>query len=221
MFGVGITPAHFQVKASLVFAHPSPNPLPPRVLHFVEVSMTHRASPRFTRCTFLPCSHRANVPAGVRVYDVSSYADPPYCQLSPMYVHGGIPVPGMPGTVSDTVEGIWQGLKVIRGQIAPRYFRGKGRKRGGKKPSGHLYAGKLLAIVEARYKIYRVAYEWVLANRIDPELLASFVEQAFAGVPQTFHDLGDNGDINNPDESLAHASLLAQYVNGLCAARGS
>jgi predicted DCC family thiol-disulfide oxidoreductase YuxK len=41
-----------------------------------------------------------------------------------MWVHGGIPVPGMDGTTSDTVEGVWQGLKVIRGQIATRYFRG-------------------------------------------------------------------------------------------------
>jgi hypothetical protein len=181
--------------------------------------MNRRALTRFTRCTFLPCSHRDNVPAGVTVYDVSSYADPPYCQLSPMYAHGGIPVPGMPGAVSDSVEGIWQGLKVIRGVIAPRYFRGKGRKRGGPKPSGHLFYGKLLGLVEARYKIYRVAYEWVLANRIAGDLLEQFVERAFAGVPQYFHDTGDNGDINNPAESLAHASLLVQYVNRLCSER--
>ena len=54
---------------------------------------------------------------------------------------GGIPVPGMPGTVSDTVEGIWQGLKVIRGKIAPHLFRGRGQKRGGK-PAGHQYGDK-------------------------------------------------------------------------------
>ena len=173
----------------------------------------------FTRCTFLPYSHRENIPAGMTVHDVSSYADEPYCQLSPMYVHGGIPVPGMPGTVSDTVEGIWQGLKVIRGEIAPRYFRGKGAKRGGKKPSGHQYGDKLLDIVEARYKIYRVAYEWVLANRIDPALIEQFVERALAGAAQHLHDMSDNGDVNNADEGLAHASLLVQYLNRLCAER--
>jgi hypothetical protein len=168
----------------------------------------------YTRCVFLPYSHRENVPAGVQVYDVSSYADEPYCLLSPMYAHGGIPVPGM-ACKSDSVEGIWQGLKVIRGKTAPRYFRGKGQKRGGK-PSGHQLGDRLLGLVEARNRIYRPAYEWMLANRIDPALLQSFVDRAFAGIPQFFHDLGDNGDINNTGEALAHASLLVQYINRLC-----
>ena len=86
----------------------------------------------FARCVFVPRHHAACLPPGGVVIDVSSYADPPFCTLSPMWVHGGIPVPGMPGTTSDTVEGVWQGLKVIRGKTAPRYFRGPGQKRGGK-----------------------------------------------------------------------------------------
>jgi hypothetical protein len=159
------------------------------------------------------------MPAGTVVYDVSSYADHPYCTFSPMWVHGGIPVPGMPGVKSDTVEGIWQGLKVIRGKTAPHLFKGRGKKRGGKKPSGHQYGAKLLGYVEARYKIYKVAYEWVLGHRIDPGLIAGFVDQAFRGVPQHFHDLGDNGDINNTDSGVAHASFLVQYLNRLCAQR--
>jgi hypothetical protein len=151
----------------------------------------------------------------VQVYDVSSYADEPFCRLSPMYAHRGIPVPGLARVTSDSVEGIWQGLKVIRGKTAPRYFRGKGHKRGGK-PAGHHYGDKLLDLVEARYRIYRPAYEWMLANRIDPELLQSFVDRAFAGIPQWFHDMGDNGDINNTSEPLAHASILVQYLNRMC-----
>jgi hypothetical protein len=171
---------------------------------------------RFARCHFLPFFRRDEVPAGALVYDVSSYADMPYRTLSPFYVHGGIPVPGMPGQTSDTVEGIWQGLKVIRGEIAPRLFHGLGRKRGGKKPSGHLYGEKLLGVVEARYKIYRVAYEWVLDHRIDPALVARFVEIALGGTAQYFHDTGDNGDINDPSAPLAHASLVAQSINRRC-----
>jgi hypothetical protein len=136
-----------------------------------------------------------------------------------MWVHGGIPVPGMPGATSDTVEGIWQGLKVIRGAVAPRYFAGLGQKRGGK-PAGHRYGEKLLKIAEAREKIYRVAYEWVLANRADPALLDEFVIRAFEGVPQFFHDVSDNGNIGNPDEGWAHAAVLVQYLNRLCGERG-
>ncbi len=179
--------------------------------------MPIRRNEGFARCVFLPYRNRGNGPAGVRVHDVSRYADFPFCQLSPLYVHGGIPVPGMPGTVSDTVEGIWQGLKVIRGRTAPRCFRGGGRKRGGK-PSGHRHGDKLLGVVEARLRIYRPAYEWVLTNRIDPGLIEEFVEQALRGVPQFFHDVGDNGDVNDTSQPLAHASLLVQYLNRLCAA---
>jgi hypothetical protein len=176
-----------------------------------------RSMSHFARCHFLPYFRRDEAPAGTLVYDVSSYAEMPYRTLSPFFVHGGIPVPGMPGTTSDTVEGIWQGLKVIRGETAMRLFHGPGRKRGGKKPSGHLYGDKLLAVVEARYRIYRVAYEWVLAHRIDPALIRRFVDVALGGTTQYFYDTGDNGDINDPSAPLAHASLLAQYVNRLCA----
>jgi hypothetical protein len=175
-------------------------------------------SSAFARCVFVPSYHRENLPAGSAVYDVSSYADPPFCTYSPMWVHGGIPVPGMPGTVSDTVEGVWQGLKVIRGKTAMRYFHGPGAKRGGK-PSGHQFGTNLLSVVEARRKIYVPVYEWVLDHRIDPAVLAGFVAAAFAGVTQYFHDLADNGDINDTGQPLAHAAVLVQYLNRKCAER--
>ncbi len=173
----------------------------------------------FARCVFSPRYHVENLPAGSVVYDVSSYAEPPYCELSPMWVHGGIPVPGTSET-SDTVEGVWQGLKVIRGKTAPRFFRGPGAKRGGK-PSGHLFGKKLLGVVEARRLIYVPTYEWVLENRIAPALIAKFIEQALAGVVQHFHDVGDNGDPNDPDQPLAHAAVLVRYLNRKCAERTS
>ncbi|MCI0703613.1 MAG: hypothetical protein L0241_21235, partial [Planctomycetia bacterium] len=111
----------------------------------------------FARCVFVPRYHVENLPAGSVVFDVSSYADPLYCELSPMWVHGGIPVRGMSGETSHTVEGVWQGLKVIRGKIATRFFRGPGAKRGGK-PSGHQFGKKELGIIEARRLIYVPAY---------------------------------------------------------------
>jgi hypothetical protein len=170
---------------------------------------------RFAPCVFVSAAHVRNLPRGSVVVDVSSYADFPYGTLSPMWVHGGIPIPGLSGKTSDTVEGIWQGLKVIRGKIAPRYFSGPGQKRGGK-PAGHQYGDKLLGIVEARLKIYRPAYEWMLQQRIDALLIQSFIDRAFQGVTQHFHDVGDNGDVHNTNEALAHASLLVQYLNRLC-----
>jgi hypothetical protein len=175
-------------------------------------------SAAFARCVFSPRYHVENLPAGSVVYDVSSYAEAPYCEFSPMWVHGGIPVPGMPGVTSDTVEGVWQGLKVIRGKTAPRYFRGPGAKRGGK-PSGHQFGKKELGVVEARRLIYVPTYEWVLENRIAPELIRGFIEAARAGVTQHFHDVGDNGDPNDPDQPLAHAAVLVRYLNRKCAER--
>lgn len=170
---------------------------------------------RFTPMVFLPFRLRDQVPAGSTVYDVSSYAEYWYCTLSPFWPHGGIPVPGMPGTESDSVEGIWQGLKLISGKIAPRYFQCQGHKRGGS-PRGHRYGDKLLKIVEAREKIYRASYEWMLINRADPLLIAAFTEAAFAGSAQYFHDVSNNGRIGDPDEGWAHAAVLVQFLNRRC-----
>lgn len=164
------------------------------------------------RCVFVPRYHVENLPAGSVVVDVNSYADPPFCTLSPMWVHGSIPVPGMLGTTSDTVEGVWQGLKVIRGKTAPRYFHGPGAKRGGK-PSGHQFGKKLLDIVEARRRIYIPTYEWVLEHRIDRELMEQFFITARRGITQFIHDVGDNGDPNDTSQPLAHTAVLVQYLN--------
>ena len=167
--------------------------------------------PAFARCVFVPRYHVENLPVGSAVHDVSSYAEPPLCELSPMWVHGGIPVPGTTET-SDTIEGVWQGLKVIRGKTAPRFFRGPGAKRGGK-PSGHQFGRKLLGVVDARRLIYVPTYEWTLENRIDPRLLQRFIDAARAGVVQHFHDVGDNGDPSDENQPLAHAAVLVRYLN--------
>lgn len=166
----------------------------------------------FAQFVFVPRYHVRNLPAGSVVIDVSSYAEPPFCELSPMWVHGGIPVPGMPGVVSDTVEGVWQGLKVIRGATAPRYFRGPGAKRGGK-PSGHQFGKHLLGVVEARRRIYVPTYEWMLENKIDAAVLDQLLAVARRGVVQFVHDVGDSGDPNDATQPLAHAAVLVRYLN--------
>jgi hypothetical protein len=43
---------------------------------------------------------------------------------------------------------------------------------------------QLLGYVAARFKIYKAAYEWVLANRIDPKLIEAFLDAALRGVRQ-------------------------------------
>lgn len=67
---------------------------------------------KYVPARFLPYRQvkQGRPPEGTVWIDVSSYADEPHNQLSPFFSHGGIPIPGHPGQLSDTVEGIWQGL---------------------------------------------------------------------------------------------------------------
>ena len=46
------------------------------------------------------------------IIDVTSKASDEFLKLSPFYPHGGIPIPGDRGC-SESVEGIWQGLKIF------------------------------------------------------------------------------------------------------------
>lgn len=48
--------------------------------------------------------------------DVTSRGEQPWIKFSPFYPHGGIPVPFSPEAKSETVEGIWQGLKVFESE---------------------------------------------------------------------------------------------------------
>jgi hypothetical protein len=47
------------------------------------------------------------------ILDVTSRGPEPWVRLSPFYPHGGIPVPGHPDRTSQSVEGLWQALKVF------------------------------------------------------------------------------------------------------------
>ncbi len=171
---------------------------------------------KLVKCRFLPYRQACNFspPGGTLWIDVSSAAEPPLDQLSPFYPHGGIPIPGMPGKTADSVEGIWQGLKVIRGKRAPRFFEGAGRRKRVGKPSGHQFgeSKRLLDSVDARRKIYIPAYHWMLDHRVDPGILDEFIDRAFRGVPQFFYDREDNGAIGK-DQPLAHARILVDHVN--------
>ena len=50
---------------------------------------------------------------GAMIIDVTSHADNEFVQFSPFYPHGGIPVPFTDYISAESVEGIWQGLKVF------------------------------------------------------------------------------------------------------------
>lgn len=158
------------------------------------------------------------LPSNALFIDVSSYGSEGWNVLSPRYDHGGIPVPGMPGKVSRTLEGIWQGLK--RFPDAPEdlamFETGRPKKRRGK-PLGHVYEDKVLAgVVEARERIFVPAYSWMLANL--PSAKAKYEELlVLARTHMVYiYDRDANGEIK-VDKPYAHAAFLADRVTAALA----
>src|SRR5437868_5752150 len=117
---------------------------------------------------------------GAAILDVTSRGDEPWVRFSPFFPHGGIPVPNSPGVFAQSVEGLWQGLKVFeREDIDPsrwaitnmRDIKRAARSRG--QVLGHRFgvgSAELLDYREARYSIYLPAFRWVLENRLVAEV---------------------------------------------------
>jgi hypothetical protein len=188
----------------------------PGVLHPIVIGHRRKGRARLAR----------EYPAA-RIVDVTSQAEEPWRRLSPMFPHGGIPVPGWPGRVSATVEGIWQGLKRFehddidvslfewpgRGAVK-RTSRGRGRDgsiRG--QVVGHQFGADpstLLNYLEARRRIYLPAYYWMLDVRARDQ-----VEQLRAIVCEhdvVLLDYATNDSITDPSRPLSHAALIRAYL---------
>ncbi len=154
-----------------------------------------------------------------RIYDTSTNAPMAnsyshiinLSELSPFIQYGKIPIPGMKRKHSDTVEGIWQGLKIIKGNIDNSYFKGKGRIRKGK-PEGHLFNNSKISYIQARKKIYTSAWDFVWENRIDESLKKKFIQDAITNIPQYFFDVDNNGDIFNKNEPYAHSAYIVELI---------
>lgn len=138
-------------------------------------------------------------------------------QMSPFYPHGHIPVPGMEGVFSASVEGIWQGLKVFEGEgIDCSRFANKtmlnlkrtchthGR------CLGHMYEGELLGYIEARKKIYIPSYYYILENYC----LKSIKTIKQLSIKQTvvLLDYDTNENIDDTNKPLSHAGLIKKYI---------
>ncbi|MGI5292658.1 DUF6939 family protein [Nonomuraea polychroma] len=157
---------------------------------------------------------------GAHVIDVTSKAGEPWVRLSPFYPHGGVPVPRTPGVTSQSVEGIWQALKVFEtadvdpGKLDVTTMTGLNRTVRTNGPvRGHrdgLYGDRLLTYPTARRRIYLPAYRWVLENKT-----TGLVEQLrhLAGEHDVvLLDYTTIGDINDCRTPLSHAALICLYV---------
>jgi hypothetical protein len=174
----------------------------------------------FTGILFLPSDRLKRkkedecLPANAVFVNVSARGADGWNALSPFYDHGGIPVPGMPGKLSKTVEGLWQGLMRFPDQREKleMFETGKPTKRKGT-PLGYVYGSEFITgVVQARKLIYVPAFRWMVENC--PEAQAKYAELLELAKTHwvLIHDTEKNGKID-VDLPFAHASLLADMVN--------
>lgn len=159
---------------------------------------------------------------GATVIDVTSRAADPWVRLSPFYPHGGIPVPLSPGAVSESVEGIWQALKVFAdADVDPGKLRVAtmtGLKRTVRRfgaVRGHragLSGDRLLPYEEARRRIYLPAYRWMLEHRA-ADLVAD-LHRLTARRDVVLLDYTTNGDVSDVRTPLSHAALVRHHIEG-------
>ena len=159
---------------------------------------------------------------GATIIDVTSKGIEPWVRFSPFYPHGGIPIPNTPSETAQSVEGLWQGLKVFEKEnIDPDKWaitNMSGIKRGGKSRGavrGHRFgvgSEILLGYRDARFQIYLPAYQWVLEHR-----LASEVEQLrrlAVDKPMVLVDYDTNANIDDLSGPLSHAALVMIHLQG-------
>ncbi len=157
---------------------------------------------------------------GAAVVDVTSRGPQPWVRLSPFYPHGGIPVPFTPGATSQSVEGVWQALKVFAhadvDESKLRITAMRGLKRGASTygpPLGHrrgLHGTELLGYQQARREIYLPTFRHVLTGPAAPQV-AGLRALAEAGslVLLDYTLNGDPADLRTP---LSHAALIRRHL---------
>ncbi|MFC4158366.1 DUF6939 family protein [Chitinimonas lacunae] len=155
------------------------------------------------------------------VIDLTSKAAQPWVRFSPFYPHGAIPVPGWPDLTAQSVEGIWQGLKVFEHEgtdlsrlelSTMRGIKRSGAKRG--RVLGHQAgpSGELLSYVTARRAIYLPAYRWVLEHCLQAEVAA--LRELAQEKSIRLLDYETNCSVDDTTAPLSHAFLVACFVRG-------
>lgn len=157
---------------------------------------------------------------GALILDVTSKGEEPWVKMSPFYPHGGIPIPYSINCFAQSVEGIWQGLKVFefedidRSKFEVKNMKGLKRTvRKFGKPLGHrkgVDGKELLDYLTARREIYLRAYGWLLDNKAQDviQLLKAEAEKR----DLVLLDFGTNGDLENTKQPLSHAALVKRYL---------
>lgn len=154
------------------------------------------------------------------ILDLTSKAEEPWVRLSPFYPHGNIPVPGSK-IMSQSVEGVWQGLKVFESEdVDPSKFEVvsmKGLKRTVRRLGpvvGHRLGTDGDTILDyrmARHCIYLPTYRWMLENSA-PSLMQELKQRMLSGESFVFLDYEKNTDVDELARPLSHAGLVRAYL---------
>ncbi|MFB9177957.1 DUF6939 family protein [Dactylosporangium sucinum] len=157
---------------------------------------------------------------GAAMVDVTSRAPQPWVRLSPFYPHGGIPVPFTPGVEAQSVEGVWQALKVFdTADVDPAKLTlttMTGLKRTTRRfgaVHGHragLRGDTLLDYETARRRIYLPSYYWVLTHHAAAELAE--LRALADGGTVVLLDYTTNGDVTDLSTPLSHAALIRHHL---------
>lgn len=153
------------------------------------------------------------------IIDVTSHAEDEFVKLSPFYPHCYIPVPDSDGWMGDSVEGIWQGLKVFeREGVDIKAMHNKTMKEIKRttkvygKILGHRrgVTGELMDYLTARLELYIPCYNWVLENRCQD--LVQKLKELSKDNTVVLLDYETNEDPMDTTKPLSHASLVKKWV---------
>ncbi|KAI8816906.1 uncharacterized protein EV422DRAFT_571207 [Fimicolochytrium jonesii] len=168
---------------------------------------------------------RKRYPGGCTIVDVTSKAEMPWRKLSPFWPHGGFEVPTEKGRVGESVEGVWQGLKVFtnEGPDTSRLHitdltnlkRGRSARRGDVLGHALTFAPPasesppLMDYVTARKRVYLPLYAQQLA-RVDEEV-EELRRLSMEGT-LVLLDFGTNGTVEDLSKPLSHAALIKAFL---------
>ncbi len=187
------------------------------ITYMNPIHIVHRATKTSTLAQRYP---------NAAVIDVTSKGPQPWVKFSPFYPHGNIPIPFAYEAdnvkTAQSVEGIWQGLKVFEtadiDEIVMHLKNMRGLKRTQKRfgqTLGHragLNGEKLLPYLEARRLIYLPSYRFVLQHHLQTELqVLSDLAEAQTLI---LLDYETNADPHNPAKPLSHAALIRAELLG-------
>ena len=144
-------------------------------------------------------------------------------RLSPLYPHGGIPIPNSGYETSSCVEAIWQGLKVFENEGVdtslfqkedPKELKRTSQKYG--KLLGHRFGInglEILNFADAQRRILIPTYRWVLDYKVQDIIIS--LRKASVTRTIVLLDYNTNRDFNNYEEPLSYAYLVKAYAEGL------